>query len=121
MPLQLFLEERLAELDRVVLARLIESRFTPGGLCGLDDKRRVPFLVLICVHPPEAPPVLVAFEVEGESAEGTSRPQPDKTVGPLVHRRLKMLGVAFPHRAIESRSEERRVGKECRSRWSPYH
>ena len=23
--------------------------------------------------------------------------------------------------AIASRSEERRVGKECRSRWSPYH
>ena len=22
---------------------------------------------------------------------------------------------------IEHRSEERRVGKECRSRWSPYH
>jgi len=22
---------------------------------------------------------------------------------------------------IMSRSEERRVGKECRSRWSPYH
>src|SRR5260221_14684696 len=25
------------------------------------------------------------------------------------------------HFAIERRSEERRVGKECRSRWSPYH
>src|SRR5260370_35592672 len=24
-------------------------------------------------------------------------------------------------RKTESRSEERRVGKECRSRWSPYH
>src|SRR5258707_15276324 len=24
-------------------------------------------------------------------------------------------------RAIHERSEERRVGKECRSRWSPYH
>src|SRR2546430_17332227 len=24
-------------------------------------------------------------------------------------------------RAGDSRSEERRVGKECRSRWSPYH
>src|SRR2546426_93245 len=24
-------------------------------------------------------------------------------------------------RAGEARSEERRVGKECRSRWSPYH
>ena len=22
---------------------------------------------------------------------------------------------------VSSRSEERRVGKECRSRWSPYH
>ena len=22
---------------------------------------------------------------------------------------------------IDDRSEERRVGKECRSRWSPYH
>ena len=22
---------------------------------------------------------------------------------------------------VEPRSEERRVGKECRSRWSPYH
>ena len=22
---------------------------------------------------------------------------------------------------INNRSEERRVGKECRSRWSPYH
>ena len=24
-------------------------------------------------------------------------------------------------KVIRSRSEERRVGKECRSRWSPYH
>ena len=23
--------------------------------------------------------------------------------------------------ALQHRSEERRVGKECRSRWSPYH
>ena len=25
------------------------------------------------------------------------------------------------HKKIRLRSEERRVGKECRSRWSPYH
>ena len=24
-------------------------------------------------------------------------------------------------KSLQSRSEERRVGKECRSRWSPYH
>ena len=29
------------------------------------------------------------------------------------------LQVKLP--AHENRSEERRVGKECRSRWSPYH
>ena len=30
---------------------------------------------------------------------------------------------AILHRApdTDKRSEERRVGKECRSRWSPYH
>src|SRR5260221_10962485 len=26
-----------------------------------------------------------------------------------------------PHNSLACRSEERRVGKECRSRWSPYH
>src|SRR3712207_9314163 len=29
------------------------------------------------------------------------------------------VGCGFP--AVVKRSEERRVGKECRSRWSPYH
>ena len=28
---------------------------------------------------------------------------------------------AGPRSFMSSRSEERRVGKECRSRWSPYH
>ena len=28
---------------------------------------------------------------------------------------------AFFEGKLEKRSEERRVGKECRSRWSPYH
>jgi len=34
-----------------------------------------------------------------------------------------LLGLGRPRAALEQylRSEERRVGKECRSRWSPYH
>ena len=33
-----------------------------------------------------------------------------------------VLTVSFtPSRPFAERSEERRVGKECRSRWSPYH
>ena len=30
----------------------------------------------------------------------------------------RVLGIFVP---LPPRSEERRVGKECRSRWSPYH
>ena len=34
---------------------------------------------------------------------------------------LVVIGL-FPHDGnVFTRSEERRVGKECRSRWSPYH
>ena len=31
------------------------------------------------------------------------------------------MSVLLPHEYQLCRSEERRVGKECRSRWSPYH
>jgi len=33
--------------------------------------------------------------------------------------RLGLVGTGIISKAY--RSEERRVGKECRSRWSPYH
>ena len=33
----------------------------------------------------------------------------------------KMGGALSNTPAADLRSEERRVGKECRSRWSPYH
>src|SRR5256885_10498143 len=35
-----------------------------------------------------------------------------------ICRLIRQLSPDFP---IHVRSEERRVGKECRSRWSPYH
>src|ERR1035437_10853926 len=31
------------------------------------------------------------------------------------------LDLSYMDKFIQDRSEERRVGKECRSRWSPYH
>src|SRR5258708_26391769 len=37
----------------------------------------------------------------------------------LLARRDPING--FAPRSADERSEERRVGKECRSRWSPYH
>ena len=45
-----------------------------------------------------------------EFYEGSSRHLPKA--------KERLVGI---NRIIDSRSEERRVGKECRSRWSPYH
>ena len=33
----------------------------------------------------------------------------------------RAMGILRRENYIHMRSEERRVGKECRSRWSPYH
>src|SRR2546430_7514451 len=33
----------------------------------------------------------------------------------------RIVGISAVRDAVGLRSEERRVGKECRSRWSPYH
>ena len=40
--------------------------------------------------------------------------------GPTCAINASLVGV-FSEALKEPRSEERRVGKECRSRWSPYH
>ena len=48
--------------------------------------------------------------------QGEERQKVKKTYGKIIYRgTLKLNDMA------EHRSEERRVGKECRSRWSPYH
>ena len=47
----------------------------------------------------------------------------------MAHLHLLLFGICYHtdgycivnKRAYTCRSEERRVGKECRSRWSPYH
>ena len=38
----------------------------------------------------------------------------------LLHKQW-LIGTGMPYEVNRHRSEERRVGKECRSRWSPYH
>ena len=44
-----------------------------------------------------------------------------------IYNSVTVFGSVVPSRTVSlvpensSRSEERRVGKECRSRWSPYH
>ena len=52
--------------------------------------------------------------------------QHDLTRGPITRTMLLFAGPMIAGNLLQqfyniARSEERRVGKECRSRWSPYH
>src|SRR2546430_12915158 len=64
---------------------------------------------------------LVSLALKARTIE-TMTPQPaDEIQGELLLL-ADGLGTAMDElREISHRSEERRVGKECRSRWSPYH
>src|SRR5688572_31500590 len=46
---------------------------------------------------------------------------PDSAPAMLRYSRFSRIPLACAGSAAYRRSEERRVGKECRSRWSPYH
>src|ERR1043166_3462176 len=64
--------------------------------------------------------VPIAVETKAENGFRLTRAMLEASVTP----KTKVLMLNFPNNptgAILSRSEERRVGKECRSRWSPYH
>ena len=54
----------------------------------------------------------------GRMGAGMARRLARAGVHVLCHDRVDAAREAI---AGEPRSEERRVGKECRSRWSPYH
>src|SRR5215813_8715910 len=71
-----------------------------------------------------------------ERAEGTDRSEKREDVDKKICPRSLAILLILPLKSVaraplftspfsasfpSSRSEERRVGKECRSRWSPYH
>src|SRR2546430_6891611 len=53
------------------------------------------------------------------SAEAKARPILAEVVGTIADVQVRNRGTIGGN--VCARSEERRVGKECRSRWSPYH
>ena len=66
------------------------------------------------------------------ASNGIGLTSPNPCVGAVIVHENQVIGSGFhkkaglPHAEREAiadgvRSEERRVGKECRSRWSPYH
>src|SRR5256885_10652890 len=72
-------------------------------------------------------PISIALPRVKLSSDQTPRP-PRDAASPTSTAMLSVLRTADPvpfgpgiGMSDNTRSEERRVGKECRSRWSPYH
>src|SRR5579883_3086875 len=99
------------------------------GIEGLDPKKPIgayatlvkevqtsPFVVMIPVADEEQ--VLKALKKHLDVAPEKNDDGTLKVAVPIINE----LNLRFIHGYLYvSRSEERRVGKECRSRWSPYH
>ncbi len=95
--------------------------------CGLGDKLDIPQLGKIALK--EGKMALVRDHAFLCNSEGVQMIRDDLEKEAVTHvciaacsRRAKTEAFHFPAVAMtRARSEERRVGKECRSRWSPYH
>ena len=96
--------------------RGVRSSFTAGALLALDaatDGGLIGLLpgLLIGLLPDLSKGLATGFEAR-LSAD----------VGAPTDPHSQEIPIDAPRRAEDrQRSEERRVGKECRSRWSPYH
>ena len=64
---------------------------------------------------PVDPSVVMALQARMSDSEDKIRRHASRGLG-IVH-----ADAGIPELLAAARSEERRVGKECRSRWSPYH
>ena len=73
---------------------------------------------------PEHPrcPDILLLDLTLPQRNGTALLQHLKVIPACADMRIVIFtGSRDPAERAETRSEERRVGKECRSRWSPYH
>ena len=87
----------------------------------IDDDRNILTSLSIAL---EKEGFKVQTYIDGESALiGLTRTPPDLAVIDIKMPKMdgEELLKKLRKRITTMRSEERRVGKECRSRWSPYH
>ena len=113
-------------IDRPIFAAVVSIFIVLAGLAAM---RNLP----IAQYPEIAPPVVTVQAVyPGASAEvleqTVAAPLENQITG--VEKMIFMSSTSGSNGVAQiqvtfdigtDRSEERRVGKECRSRWSPYH
>src|SRR2546425_13150234 len=65
--------------------------------------------------------IALGFRSADDDSPGTRRPRFESLARLLTSTRPTAVNLSWAVERMRRRSEERRVGKECRSRWSPYH
>ena len=63
----------------------------------------------------------IASQISGNALSPQLRPDELLALVPAISKLCEVECISLFNVDSTSRSEERRVGKECRSRWSPYH
>src|SRR5258708_23200419 len=78
--------------------------------------------VQTCALPISTPALIPSCSADPISRSSSRSYYPARSTypRPALARPSQTLPPRLPHKRA-ARSEERRVGKECRSRWSPYH
>src|SRR5690606_36149381 len=99
------------EIDAWLLENNLIKKHKPRYNVLLKDDKTFPWIVITQEHFPRV------FWTRKYIRDGSRYYGPYASVG-MMHIILDMIRELFPLRTC--RSEERRVGKECRSRWSRY-
>ena len=105
-----------AQLGRIFSTDVAEIRLplTDGDLAKLGLS-----IAFVETEENPGPPVHLSAFVAGQQHEWQARiARTDGAIDPATRQISAIAVVDDPY---GERSEERRVGKECRSRWSPYH
>src|SRR5206468_4159557 len=102
------LKKRLLAFSRRLHARIRKTSYMHKMRCLLINRRSLLLALRLLWKTPIFPSCLIKMMLVMVSVAAIS-----KTFGLLRF----FLRLSF----LAKRSEERRVGKECRSRWSPYH
>ena len=107
------------------LPREPEQLILPHNIPGHPDPRAI--LLEAVTHPKDMPPLAEYAHRAGKICiviADQTRIYPQQLLIETVLDQLKEVDdsrITFIVGTGNHRSEERRVGKECRSRWSPYH
>ena len=113
----------LADSDtRLQILELSRNFGHQAALCAGLDQAGGDFVITLDgdgQHPPALVAEMLALAGQGYDIVLTQRVGEEKLS--LFKRLSSSLFYQMTNRIANTRSEERRVGKECRSRWSPYH